>query len=216
MEKMKLKYFSLIFSIAGIVLLYFLSTLTQPVLIELHEIPEYEGKQVIVEGIVTEHHVTSYGSQIITIANDNVTTTVFVEEKTDVEYGDKIQVTGKVQKYKGDWEIVVSNVRFVNIIQKWQNITFPLWQLAENPTKYVGLNVNVTGRIDTVYDTYFYLVDSEEEHSIIVFYNPSEYNNSFYPGQKVHVAARFTFDEEDFRYKLEVSEEIHNISPSTG
>lgn len=77
MGKMKLKYFSLIFSIAGIVLLYFLSTLTQPVLIELHEIPEYEGKQVIVEGIVTEHHVTSYGSQIITIANDNVTTTVF-------------------------------------------------------------------------------------------------------------------------------------------
>jgi len=213
---MKLKYFSLMFSIAGIILLYFLSTLTQPVLIELHEIPEYEGKQVIVEGIVTEHHVTSYGSQIITIANDNATTTVFAEGKTDVEYGDKIQVTGKVQKYKGDWEIVVSNVRFVNIIQKWQNITFPLWQLAENPTKYVGLNVNVTGRIDTIYDTYFYLVDSEEEQSIVVFYNPSEYNNSFYPGQKVHVAAKFTFDEEDFRYKLEVSEEIHNISPSTG
>lgn len=213
---MQLKYFSLIFSIAGIILLYFLSTLTQPVLIEIHEIPEYEGKQVIVEGTVMEHHVTSYGSQIITIANDNATTTVFVEGKTDVEHGDKIQVTGKVQKYKGDWEIVVSNVRFVDIIQKWQNITFPLWQLAENPTKYVGLNVNVTGRIDTVYDAYFYLVDPEEKHSIIVFYNPSEYNTSFYPGQKVHVAARFAFDEEDFRYKLEASEEIHNISPSTG
>lgn len=211
---MQLKYFSLIFSIAGIALLYFLSTLSQPVMIELYEIPEYEGKQVIVEGIVTEHHTTSYGSQIITIESDNATVIVFAEVETSVEYGDIIQATGKVQKYKGDWEIVVSNERFVKIVQKWSNITFPLWQLAENPAKYDGLNVNVTGLVDMVYDTYFYLIDSEEEHSVIVFYNPSE-QVIVYPGQKVNVAARFSFDVEDLRYKLIISEDIHGISLST-
>lgn len=213
--KIQLKYLSVIFSVAGITLLYFLSTLSQPVMIELCEIPEYEGKQVIVEGIVTEHHVTSYGSHIITLEDDNATTTVFVEEKTNVEYGDKIQATGKVQKYEGDWEIIVGNVRFVTIVQKWQNITIPLWQLAENPTKYDGLNVNVTGFIDAVYDTYFYLVDTEEEHSIIVFYARSG-DNVFYPGQKVNVAATFTFDLEDFRYRLIVSEETHGIFTTNG
>jgi len=211
---MKLKYFSLIFSIAGILLLYFLSTLSQPTMIELYEIPEYEGKQVIVEGIVTEHHTTSYGSQIITIESDNATILVFAEGETNLEYGDTIQATGKVQKYKGDWEIVVDNERFIKIIQKWSNITFPLWQLAENPAKYDGLNVNVTGFIDTVYDTYFYLVDSEEEYSVIVFYNPSG-QDALYPGQKVNVAARFIFDAEDLRYKLEISEDIHGVSLST-
>lgn len=211
---MKLKYFSLIFSIAGIILLYFLSTLSQPIIIELYEIPEYEGKQVIVEGIVTEHHTTSYGSQIITIESDNATVIVFAEGETNVEYGDTIQVTGKVQKYKGDWEIVVDNERFIKIVQKWSNITFPLWQLAENPAKYDGLNVNVTGFVDMVYDAYFYLVDSEEEYSVIVFYNPSE-QDALYPGQKVNVAARFIFDVEDLRYKLEISEDIHSISLST-
>ena len=212
---MQLKYFSLMFSIAGIAILYFLSLLSQPVMIELYELPEYEGKQVIVEGTVTEHYTTTYGSQIIIIENDNATATVFVEGEADVEYGDKIQATGKVQKYDGGWEIVVDDDRFVNIVEKWQNILFPLWQLAENPTKYIGLNVNVTGNIDSVYDASFCLVDTEEEYSIIVFCRPSEYD-VLYPGQKVHVAGRFAFDEEEFRYKLVLCEETHGIFPSVG
>lgn len=82
-------------------------------MIELHEIPEYEGKQVIVEGIVTEHRITTYGGQIIEIKNldsENISKTiVFVEGETSVEYGDRIQATGTVQKYKDEWEIVVNN-----------------------------------------------------------------------------------------------------------
>lgn len=208
---MQLKYFSLLFSIAGITLLYVLSTLSQPLIIELCELPEYEGKQVITEGTVTEHHTTTYGSQIITIKEDNATIIIFVEGAVELEYGDKIQVTGTVQKYKDDWEIVVNDERFIILLEKWQNISFPLWQLAENPTKYDGLNVNVTGYVDVIYDSYFYLVDETEEHSLIVFCNPSEHNVS-YPGQKVNVAAQFTFDEEAFQYKLTLCEEMHHIS----
>lgn len=210
---MQLKHYSLLFSIAGIIILYFLSTLTQPIVIELSELPEYEDKQVTVEGIVAEHYITSYESQIIKIEGDNATAMVFVEGKSDVEYGDKIQVTGKVQKYKGDWEIVVGNERFVTILQKWQNISIPLWQIAENPVKYDGLNINVTGYIDAVYDAYFYLVDEEATHSIIVFYNYFEHG-SVYSGQKVDIAAQFRYDPEDLRYKLDVMDETHGITLS--
>lgn len=211
---MKLKHFSLIFSVIGIACLYFLSTLSQPILIELKDVPKYEDKSVIVEGIVTEHHLTNYGSQIITIESDNASTTVFVEGETEIEYGDKIQVTGKVQKYKGDWEIVVDNVDFVKIIQKWQNISIPLWQLSASPEKYEGLNVNVTGYVDTIYDTYFYMTDSEGNYSIIVFCNPSKYN--IHSGQKVSVAAKFTFDKEEFRYRLDASDETYGIFIAPG
>ena len=206
---MKLKHFSLIFSVIGIACLYFLSTLSQPVVIELKDVSKYEDKNVIVEGIVTEYYLTSFGSQIITIENDNASTTVFVEGETEVEYGDKIQVTGQVQKYKGDWEIVVDNVDFVKIIQKWQNISVPLWQLSASPEKYEGLNVNVTGYIDTTYDTYFYLTDHEGNYSIIVFCNPSKYN--VHSGQKISVAAKFTFNPEEFRYRLDVLDETQSI-----
>jgi len=208
---MSLKYFSLIFSALGVLLLYFLSLLSQPTIIELSEISEYEGKQVIATGMVTEYYGTTYGSQIITIESNDTSVTVFVEGETTVDYGDTIQVTGEVQKYKDDWEIVVDNELFVKILRKWSNISLPLRQLAENPTKYDGLNVNVTGFVDMVYDTYFYLVDQDEGHSIIVFYNPSE-QNSIHTGQEVNVAAKFYLDETDLRYKLLVSEDIHSIT----
>jgi len=206
---MKLKYFSIIFSVVGIACLYFLSTLSQPISIELKDVPKYEDKSVIVEGIVTEQYLTNYGSQIITIESNNASTTVFVEGETNIEYGDKIQATGKVQKYNGDWEIVVDNVDFVKIIQKWQNISMPLWQLSSSPTKYEGLNVNVTGYVDTIYDTYLYLSDSKGNYSIIVFCNPSKYN--IHSGQKISVAAKFTFNPEEFRYRLDVLDETQSI-----
>jgi len=211
---MSIKYFSLLFSVIGIACLYFLSTLSQPALIELNDLPKYEDKNVIVEGIVTEYRSTNYGSQIITIESENTSSTVFLEGESDIEYGDKIQVTGKVQKYNNDWEVVVDNVAFLRVIQKWQNISMPLWQLAISPTKYEGLNVNVTGYVDTIFDGYFYLSDSEGSYSIIVFYNPSKYKVQ--SGQEVNVAAKFSFDKEKFRYNLDATDEMYGIHKATG
>jgi len=203
---MQLKYLSIIFSVAGIALLYFLSTLSQPTLIDLNEIQKYEGKQVIVEGIVTEYYTTKFDSQIITIENNNFSTKIFIEGKTDIDYGDKIQATGEVQIYNGEWEVVVNNQRFVRVLQKWQNITIPLKQLAETPERYDGLNVNVTGYADAIYDTYFYLADSEGKYSLVIIYNSMNYN--FTTGQKICVAGKFVFDSDDFRYVVEVFDEM--------
>lgn len=211
---MEFKYFVIVLSVACILFLYFLSSLSKPIMIDLHEIPDFEGKQVIVEGVVTEHRLTIYGGQIIEIkdiySENSSKTIVFVEGETPVEYGDRIQATGKVQKYKGDWEIVVNNERFVKILQKWNNITFPLWQLAENPDKYVGTNVNVAGFIDRKYESYFYLVDSEEQYTVVVYYDSSSFYN-FSEGDAVYVGARFVYDAETMRYVLNVKEDTHRI-----
>jgi RecG-like helicase len=207
---MNIKRISLIFSVIGILLLYLVSILSQPSNIKLHELPEFEGKEVTTSGVVTEHHTTQYGSQMITIHNDDFTAIVFIEGKTDVEYGDKIQVTGEVQKYKEDWEIIVNNPRFISTVQKWNNISFPIWQLAENPARYVGLNVNVTGFIDSVFDSYFYLADLDEKYSLMVFHKSS--NLTLYSGKGVCVRGKFLFDEKNLRYVLEVCDENHGIS----
>ena len=206
----KIKYFCILFSVLGILLLYFLSLLSQPTMIELANISSYEGKMVIVQGITKEYYTTTYGNQIIIIEEDNFTTTVFLEEQINIEYGDLIQVTGLVQKYEGSWEIVVDDARFVHIVKKWNIISMPLWQIAENPNRYSGLNVNVSGYIDTIYDDYFYLTDLEGDYSIIVYYTTQD-NFILSSGQKVSVAARFTYSLGDFRYKLEISEKGHGI-----
>jgi len=215
MAKIQLKYFVVILSVVCITLLYFLSTLSQPIIIELNEVPDYEGKQVIVEGTVTEHHITTFGGHIINIKNmdnqSNFEIIVFVEEETMVEYGDKIKATGKVQKYNDEWEVVVNDARFVEILQKWSNITFPLWQLAENPSKYIGININVSGVVERDYDSYFYLIDSEEKHSIVVSYDSSKFHN-FTQGDNVYVRGQFVYDEETLRFKITVGEENQRIS----
>ncbi len=210
---MDLKYYSLLFSIIGILILYVLSLLSQPALVTLEELPQYEGKQVIVEGIVVESRQTKYDSQLIVLKENNTTATVFIEGALAfaIEYGDTLQVEGTVQQYEGEWEIVVDNGKHATLLQKWQNISFPLWQLVECPERYKGTNVNVTGYVDVIYDSYFYLVDVEGEHTLIVFYTPPSYG-ALFPGQEVRVAAAFVFDESNFRYVLDISEESHGIT----
>jgi uncharacterized protein YdeI (BOF family) len=208
---MKMKHFTLMFSIIGILFLFFVSRMYQPPLIAINQMPNYQDKQVIIEGTVIEYHLTKYSSQIITIENNNATTTVFVEGMADIEFGDKIQVTGDVQKYKEGWEIVVNNVNQVKILEKWSNISIPLWQLADNPLKYINLNIQVNGYIDSISNSYFYLTDLEKNHFLPVFYE-LEKNVTISPGQKICIQGKFSFDKENLRYKIEIIEEIHGIT----
>lgn len=207
---MKLKHFSLLFSVIGILLLYFLSRLSQPPVVAIDELQKYEGKEVIVYGIVTSYRATGQDSQIIKIKEGNATVTLFVSGAIELEFGDKLKVTGEVQKYKDAWEIIIEDTRLIEVAEKWNNVSFPIWQLAQNPARYLDLNVNVTGHIESISNTYFYLVDLEEKHSLIVFYRISE-NVTIYPGQKVNILGKFSFDEENFRYQLEICDERHRI-----
>ena len=209
-NKLKLKHFSVIFATLGILLLYLISTLTQPITVEIQNISKYEGKQVTVEGHVTEYFETTQGSQIITIENNNYTLKIFLEGTIALDYGDIIKATGEVQKYAGEWELVVNDEKFVKIIKKWDENTLFIWQLGSNPQKYKNLNVNVTGYVDYVYDDYFYITDSDNKYSLVVS-SGSWYNVSLNAGQKVKVAGKFTFDETDFRYKITLLGSSHGI-----
>ena len=209
---MNLKYFSLLFSVLGILLLYGMSILSQPTVIELCELSQFEGKKISTTGVVTRHHTTSYGSQMINIQSNNSSAVVFLEGEAVVEYGDKISVTGEVQKYGKGWEIMVDDSRFVKIVEKWQNISCPLWHLAENPTWYLGLNVNVSGFVDDVFDDYFFLCDLEEKYVLKVCYS-SDKTGYLFSGQETMVAGVFVFDEKNFRYALRFSDENHGVFP---
>lgn len=213
--KIELKYFVVILSVICILLLYFISTLQQPITASLSELSEYDGMQVIVQGIVTNHYTTTYGGHIIFIKEFNNNTAIdgkiFVEQQTTVEYGDEIKATGKVQQYYDNYEVVVNDARMVEIIQKWSNISFPLWQLARNPHNYVGMNVNITGIIGNVYDSYFYLTDSFNRYSVVVNFK-AEKSHHVYQGNAVYVHGLFYYNDRNLHYVLNVFSERHSIS----
>ena len=158
--------------------------------------------------------MTSYGGQIITITdteNENsCSLTVFVEGEIPIEFGDAIQAEGTIQKYEGEWELVVTNEQHITIIEKWHNVSMPLWQLAQYPAKYTGMNVNISGIIDRYYDGYLYLIDAEGTYSIAVYYDTSQMYNAS-QGDIVNICARFSYDEETLRYVLLATEDIHSI-----
>ena len=82
----------------------------------------------------------------------------------------------------------------MKILDKWNNGSFPLWQLAQKPSKYLGLNVNVSGFVDAVFDNYFHLKDVENNNTLMVFCNEKM---SLYRGKKVRSkkeAIRFSYE----------------------
>ena len=130
----------------------------------------------------------------------------------DVEPGDVLQAIGVVQRYKEAWELIVEDLKAIRVIEKWSDNCYPIWQLAQAPTKYLGLNVNVSGFVDGFYDSYFSLVDLEDKYSLVVFYG-SFVNVSFFAGKEVCVLGQFFFDEQNLRYGLILYDETHGVFP---
>lgn len=106
--------------------------------------------------------------------------------------------------------MVVDDIRQITILQKWSNITIPLWQIAEKPSRYLNLNINTSGIIERDYGSYFYLIDSEGQYSIVVYYDPSVFFN-FSEGDEVYVGARFVYDTATLRYVFMTDEETHTL-----
>lgn len=213
---MDIKYFSLTFSLVGLIILYLLSLISQPPLIQLQTISQYEGKQVTIEGIVVDYYTTQQESQIIKI-KENLTTNssinpviLFVSQNKTVQYGDKLQATGTVQRYNENWEVIVDDRSAITIINRWKNRSFPLWQVAENPERFCGLNVNVTGNLKSVYSTYFYLSDIQKNYNLVVR-TKSDLTENISSGHYVAVAGKFCYDDSTLQYYLGLMEENHGI-----
>jgi len=215
---MKFKYVVVVLSLLSLVVLYLISDLSHPTVVPFSEIPASEGKQVVVQGIVAGYQTTTTGSTLVTLRNndaENTTTiTLYVEGQLTLEYGDVVQVTGTVQQYNNQWELTVADPQSITVLERWANRSFPLWQLAKNPGRYVDTNVNVTGVVGTVTSTKFELQDFTEGSTVSVTCKRSS-DASFSEGDHVAVNARFLYDEATLSYQLKVTDTTKDITVLT-
>ncbi|MCD6571794.1 MAG: hypothetical protein J7K62_00805 [Thermoplasmata archaeon] len=206
---MEMKHISVLFSAIGIVLLFFLSLLAKPVYIDLSEINKYDGKQIITEGIVIDKYETKYRNTILslvkTLSDNNVVTTFVEEQIKNIEYGDRIRLQGEVRKYKGDFEIYVSEAKQIEIIEKWNNRTIPLRILAETPWRYQGINLKIVCKIEKIYHSYLVLKDAKENQKIILFCDLDKINETLQEGDIVYANAKIKYNSADFNYFLEAT-----------
>ena len=202
------RYVYLLLSCFGILFLYFLAMASQPVEVSIDEIEHFEGKRVIVNGTVVKK-ISLGESESLIIRNGNSSLRIFSTFSSHASYGDEIKVLGKVEKYKGQWEVIAEEIR---IIKKWGDKSIPLWELAENAMKYNGRNVNVTGYVEKIYSTYLVITDEERNYEIKVFY-PRDYNLSILKKDYPHVCVKafFQYDEKSFSFSLNINNEEHGI-----
>lgn len=209
---MNIKYLSILSSAGGIILLYTLSLYAQVPIIDIENIGDYDGKLVTTNGTVIEYHTTNYGSQLITIQQNNSTLILFMEKPINIQKGDIVQATGIVQQYQNDWELIIDQPKQFIILKTWANNTLDLSDIAKNPTYYVNQNLNVTGYIDLIYDDYFHFIDENKEYMCIVK-KPFIENLTIYTGQKINLKAYFTYDSPQTRYLFKLTSANHTILP---
>ncbi|MEF8878806.1 MAG: hypothetical protein V5A64_00245 [Candidatus Thermoplasmatota archaeon] len=195
------KYLLIVFAIIGITILYTISTLTQPTKIDLGEIQEHEGKRITTNGRVKEYYLTSYGNQIVTIKKEENTVKLFLETPLNLDFGDQIEVTGEVQKYQNEMEIIVDNNRNIKIIKKWNKIETPLWELATKPSHYEGLQIQTRGIIKEADEDYLYLTDANETY-LLPIHIPNDTKQIHNKGQKIYLTGTFSFNKKQFRYEI--------------
>lgn len=211
----KLSLFVILFSIIGILVLYFISLNSLPANISLSEVKNYEGKEVIVHGIVFEN----YGNDdtLLKIKDVNFSVLIFSEEKlSNIEIGDEIQAKGIAQKYKGEYEIVVKSKNDIKILKKWSNEFLSLKELAENPEKYEGVNVNVIGYIKfqpTINDknATISLTDNLTNSSVVLKVEIKNLNKTLKQEFFVNVRGKFVYDGYNLKYFILVNEEKHGV-----
>ena len=196
-------YISGVFAAVGLLVLFALAGITKTPEIELNEISEYEGRKVIVKGVITEIRPTSGGNTLLLLSDGVHDVKVFAFGKRDLFVGDGIAVRGTVQKYQDSHEILADHI----YVLERRCTEVKLWQLAENPFKYLNDHINLSCYITRI-DGYR-LVVGEGNYTLTVIY-PLISAEKLDKGDRVRVTGMFLYNPEKFSFYI-LSTEVMKI-----
>ncbi|MEA2054412.1 MAG: hypothetical protein U9O96_04765 [Candidatus Thermoplasmatota archaeon] len=201
------KYMYFAGAVICILFLYFLGVMSHPSEINISDAEKHEGEKVVVKGTVIKKECNEK-FEVVTIKDGNCSIKIFVYGSTDTGYGDKVKVSGKVERYDGEIEIFADHIK---ICERWDRRNIPLWELSENFMEYIGTNVNVTGYVYGIYADYFYLTDFEREYKIKVFY-PKNFSLGVENHEHVHVKALFEYNPKKLCMYMEINGNEHGVA----
>ncbi|MCK4475818.1 MAG: hypothetical protein KAU16_03750 [Methanophagales archaeon] len=209
----------IIFSLLGVGILYGISltSFVEPPYVPLEEVAvgTYEGVFIRTKGVITDFSVTEYGN-LLTIRGNKTELLIFVDStnardgQLNLNYGDEIEVQGRVQLYKGRYEIIATeNTIKKSNAENESTISF-VSQIAMHPEEYEGRRISVVGYAEDVYKHVFYLGDEKgkcrmrvkveaeararTEDSILI--------SELQKGDKIIAEGLLSYDPENMRYEL--------------
>lgn len=218
-----------ILSFAGVLGLYLYSCSIQPQLVQISQIDAGDiGSVVRTHGRITDVYQTSGGDVMLEIANlDNgASITVFIPQhafsvETGLIPGAEIEVTGEVQEYQGELELVVDPAWDVRVLQPASDLDLTVELLAKNPELFLKREVSVHGQIQDMKSERVWKDGVLLESTAFRLGYSGEYQNyavdcvilgmdvtsDFHQGQLVRFTGTFEYHENESKYRI-VSDEM--------
>jgi hypothetical protein len=201
----------IIFSLLGVCILYGISLFVVPPYVPLEEVAvgTYEGTFVRTKGVITDFSVTGYGN-MLTIRGNKTELLILVnsgKEQLNLSYGDEIEVQGRVQLYKGRYELVAAENAINKVSAENGSAVSFVSQIARHPEGYEGRRICVVGYVEDVYKHVFYLGDEGDSHQMRVKVEvEARVNNipisELQKGDKILAQGVFRYNPENMRYEL--------------
>jgi len=141
----------------SLIALYGYTASIPPADINIANCKHHLGEYVRITGIVKR---TTHNLMFFYLVDDDFKYEVNVYDvyKIPVNPGAKISVAGILQKYKNSYELVVQNRKDIKILRKSYTTTIPL--ILNNPEKFVGMQVDISGVIKYSKITHLRVSDS--------------------------------------------------------
>ena len=116
MKEKQLLKISLICSLLGIIILFFISEQIKVDETTLDRIDELEvGTSVSVEGIINKINEYEKIAYIELMQSQTTTVVLFKESNlTNLKQGDFVKVEGEIQEYEGEFQIVGNEIKIIN------------------------------------------------------------------------------------------------------
>lgn len=192
---------AIIFSVIGVICMYFISILSFPPLVPLGEVHIHEGSVVRVRGFVDDIGITRAGNAILTLVNCSDSIRIFVydaKRSFDLRRGDEVEVEGTVV-FRGDYEISTTIER-IRRVEESACIVFSVSQIASEPLKFMGRRIRVSGFVCRLYKRVLYLCDNSSGVGMLRVIKQEEKEISV--GERVDVEGYLTYDPEGMRYEF--------------
>jgi hypothetical protein len=196
------------FSVLGIGMLYGVSLLLVPPTVPLDEIPRYEGSIIRTRGVVTDVSGTEYGHMLVRLAANQTALLLFVTPSDqlgivrDLSYGDEVMAEGRVQVYRGEYELVTAEGAIAPVNASANRIVF-ISQLASDPNRFEGERIRVAGTVDDLYTSVLYLADGTGTYRLRVKSGSGALVISeLQEGEKIVAEGVLSYDSTELRYEL--------------
>jgi hypothetical protein len=199
-----------LFSVLGIALLSGIAIVVEPPSVPLDKLMRYEGTMVRTRGTLTDLSRTTTGNVLLKLAANHTELVVFLqppgttETLLNLSYGDELEVDGQVQLYRGACELISAPTAIRRVEQGPYPILF-VAQVATQPERYEGEKLRITGYLDDLYSTLFYIRDESGTYRLRVKLRTAEPALAgLQEGARVIAEGRFSYDAPNMRYELQL------------